>query len=56
MALKIGDWAEAAMMLSASARLNFGSNKTTGAAEGDLNKRMRTQGRRGGDKDGGGEY
>lgn len=38
-AVKSGDWAEAAMMLSASAKLNFGKMKAVGAAKGE-NKNM----------------
>ncbi len=34
-ALKAGDWAEATMMLSAAAKLQFGKVKATGAAEGE---------------------
>lgn len=34
-ALKSGDWAEAGMMLSASATLAFGNVKATGAAAGE---------------------
>lgn len=34
-ALKVGDWAEAAMMLSSTAKLQFGKVNAAGAAEGD---------------------
>lgn len=34
-ALKSGSWVEAAMMLSATARLDFGGIKVSGAKEGD---------------------
>lgn len=34
-ALKTGDWPEAAMMLSASVRLDFGKVKIVGAPEGE---------------------
>lgn len=33
-ALKAGDWAEATMMLSSTAKLQFGKIKANGAAEG----------------------
>lgn len=33
-ALRAGDWAEATMMLSSAAKLQFGKVKATGAAEG----------------------
>lgn len=36
-ALKTGDWAEATMMLSAAAKLQFGKVKATGAVEGERN-------------------
>ena len=35
-ALKSGEWAEAGMMLSASATLAFGKVKAAGAAEGEI--------------------
>ena len=34
-ALKAGDWTEATMMLSSTAKLQFGKVKATGAAEGE---------------------
>lgn len=34
-AIKNGDWAEASMLLSASARLNFGKTIARGAADGE---------------------